>query len=171
MQGFLAPVAASVSLFGLYLLIKFFPDLSLQTFIDGYFFLLGSFALSSGATCLLQVLTPPPPQTPGCCVARWLQAAHVGAWLWLVHICGWPVPVLRPGRPREELIVYSTPNLPPAFLHAYRATGTEINIVQNARLLPCVSVSALYLTARLPDLPIPAGQHTRAVYCCHRCRL
>ena len=54
-QGVLAPVAASVSLFGLYLVLKFFPDLSLQTFIDGYFFLLGSFALSSGATCLLQV--------------------------------------------------------------------------------------------------------------------
>ena len=54
-QGVLAPVAASVSLFGLYLVLKFFPDVSLQTFIDGYFFLLGSFALSSGATCLLQV--------------------------------------------------------------------------------------------------------------------
>lgn len=60
-QGFLAPVAASVSLFGIYLLLKYFPDLSLQTFIDGYFFLLGSFALTSGATCLLQV--PPPHAT------------------------------------------------------------------------------------------------------------
>eukprot|EP00892_Ulva_mutabilis_P012076 jgi/Ulvmu1/9240/UM005_0340.1 len=55
-EGVLAPVAASVSLFGLYLLLKFFPDLSVQTFIDAYFFLLGSFALSSGATCLLQAV-------------------------------------------------------------------------------------------------------------------
>lgn len=61
MQGFLAPVAASVSLFGIYLLLKYFPDLSLQTFIDGYFFLLGSFALTSGATCLLQVSPPHAP--------------------------------------------------------------------------------------------------------------
>ena len=47
MQGFLAPVAASVSLFGIYLLLKYFPDLSLQTFIDGYFFLLGSSTVPS----------------------------------------------------------------------------------------------------------------------------
>jgi hypothetical protein len=36
-QGALAPVLASATLFGLYLLLRFFPDLSLQTFLDAYF--------------------------------------------------------------------------------------------------------------------------------------
>ena len=43
-QGLVAPVLASASLFAMYLLIKYFPDLSLQNFLDAYFFLLASFA-------------------------------------------------------------------------------------------------------------------------------
>ena len=55
MQGLLAPVAASFSLFGVYLVLKYFPDLSFQTFIDVYFFLLGSFSISNAASSLLRV--------------------------------------------------------------------------------------------------------------------
>ncbi|EIE25839.1 peptidase A22B, signal peptide peptidase [Coccomyxa subellipsoidea C-169] len=44
-EGALAPVAASVALFGGYLLIKFFPDLSLQRFLNIYFWLIGSIAI------------------------------------------------------------------------------------------------------------------------------
>ena len=43
-QGALAPVAASVAIFGIYLLLKNFPDLSLQVLFDAYFWLLGSIA-------------------------------------------------------------------------------------------------------------------------------
>lgn len=43
-EGLLAPVAASVAIFGAYLLFKYFPDLSLQGFFDAYFWLLGSIA-------------------------------------------------------------------------------------------------------------------------------
>jgi minor histocompatibility antigen H13 len=45
LQGLLAPVLASCSLFGLYLLVKYVPDFSLQTFLDAYFWLLGSVAI------------------------------------------------------------------------------------------------------------------------------
>ncbi|EFN51135.1 hypothetical protein CHLNCDRAFT_141337 [Chlorella variabilis] len=44
-EGLLAPVAASVSLFGLYLLLKFLPDLNIQSLLNAYFWLLGSVAL------------------------------------------------------------------------------------------------------------------------------
>ena len=54
-QGALAPLVASVSLLGLYLLIKYFPDLSFQAFLDVYFFLIGSFAMGAGASSLLKV--------------------------------------------------------------------------------------------------------------------
>jgi hypothetical protein len=69
LQGILAPIAASISLFGIYLLIKYVPDLSFQTFIDVYFFLLGSFAISSGAASLLKVT----PSATACSVAQLLQ--------------------------------------------------------------------------------------------------
>ncbi|KAI7839759.1 hypothetical protein COHA_006563 [Chlorella ohadii] len=44
-EGLLAPVAASVSLFGLYLLLKFFPNLSIQSLLNAYFWLLGSISM------------------------------------------------------------------------------------------------------------------------------
>jgi hypothetical protein len=47
-EGALAPVAASAALFGAYLLLKFFPDLNLQTIFDAYFWLLGSVAVVGG---------------------------------------------------------------------------------------------------------------------------
>ena len=56
MQGLLAPVGASIALFASYLFIKFFPDFSLQTFFDLYFWLLGSFALSGGAVTILKAV-------------------------------------------------------------------------------------------------------------------
>lgn len=61
MQGLLAPFAASLSLLGIYLVVKYLPDLSLQTFLDAYFFLLGSFAISGAAASLLKVLSPASP--------------------------------------------------------------------------------------------------------------
>jgi hypothetical protein len=39
-------VLASASLFGIYLVLKYFPDLSLQTLLDAYFFLLGTAAIT-----------------------------------------------------------------------------------------------------------------------------
>jgi len=45
-QGALAPVLASVALFGMYLFLKLFPDLNLQQLVNGYFWLLGTLALS-----------------------------------------------------------------------------------------------------------------------------
>lgn len=45
-EGALAPVLASASLFGVYLVLKYFPDLSLQTLLDAYFFLLGTAAIT-----------------------------------------------------------------------------------------------------------------------------
>ena len=43
-EGFLAPFAASAAIFGIYLLFKYFPDLSLQGFFDVYFWLIGTLA-------------------------------------------------------------------------------------------------------------------------------
>ena len=42
----LAPLAASAALFGGYLLVKYLPNLSLQTLFDCYFWLLGSIAVA-----------------------------------------------------------------------------------------------------------------------------
>lgn len=50
---------ASCSLFGLYLLLKYFPDLSLQTLLDGYFFLLGTAAITGAARPLLRKVLGP----------------------------------------------------------------------------------------------------------------
>jgi hypothetical protein len=50
----LAPVLASCSLFGIYLLLKYFPNLSLQTLLDGYFWLLGTAAITGAARPLLR---------------------------------------------------------------------------------------------------------------------
>lgn len=58
MQGLLAPFIASVSLLTLYILVTYFPNISLQQFMDFYFFLLGSFSISSGAASLLKVRCP-----------------------------------------------------------------------------------------------------------------
>lgn len=47
-EGALAPVFASVAIMGAYLMIKYFPNLSLQALFDAYFWLLGSIALIGG---------------------------------------------------------------------------------------------------------------------------
>jgi minor histocompatibility antigen H13 len=52
--GAFAPVAASISLFGIYLLLKYLPDLDIQTLLNAYFFLLGSFAVSSASVPLFR---------------------------------------------------------------------------------------------------------------------
>lgn len=46
--GLLAPVFASGAIFGMYILIKYFPGLSFQTVFDVYFWLLGTIALIGG---------------------------------------------------------------------------------------------------------------------------
>lgn len=53
-EGALAPVLASVSLFGCYLLVKYLPDFSLQTFLNAYFWLLGSTAALGASGPLLR---------------------------------------------------------------------------------------------------------------------
>ncbi|MEW5299878.1 MAG: hypothetical protein WDW36_002850 [Sanguina aurantia] len=56
-EGALAPVFASVSLFGLYIIIKYFPDFSLQTFLNAYFWLIGSIAITGSTAPVLRQLT------------------------------------------------------------------------------------------------------------------
>ena len=45
LQGALAPFAASAALFAGYLLVKFFPQLNVQAFLNAYFWLIGSIAI------------------------------------------------------------------------------------------------------------------------------
>lgn len=56
LQGALAPVAASVALFGGYLLVKYLPDISLQTVFDAYFWLLGTVAIAGALAPPLRTL-------------------------------------------------------------------------------------------------------------------
>lgn len=56
MQGALAPFFASGALFGGYLLIKFFPDLNIETFLNAYFWLVGSIAVAGAAASPLRSL-------------------------------------------------------------------------------------------------------------------
>eukprot|EP00775_Hariotina_reticulata_P010035 gene10035-10191_t len=58
-ESILAPVLASCSLFGLYLLIKYLPNFSLQTFLDAYFWLLGTVAISNAARPVISKLSSP----------------------------------------------------------------------------------------------------------------
>ncbi|KAG2490650.1 hypothetical protein HYH03_011040 [Edaphochlamys debaryana] len=58
-EGILAPVLASVSLFSIYLLIKFIPDFDIKTFLNAYFWLLGSFAISGAAVPVLRKIGGP----------------------------------------------------------------------------------------------------------------
>lgn len=50
-------MAASVSLFGFYLLIKYVPDFSPAAFLNAYFWALGSFAIGGAAVPLLRKVT------------------------------------------------------------------------------------------------------------------
>lgn len=75
-QGALAPVFASCVLFGGYLLIKWFPDLSLQTFINIYFGLLGSYAVSGAVLPLLGKL--PGADLFSIKIPKWLAPAEDG---------------------------------------------------------------------------------------------
>jgi len=62
-QGALAPVAASAALFGTYLVLKWLPELNLQTLFNAYFWLVGAVAVASGvATPLRRTARPPSPR-------------------------------------------------------------------------------------------------------------
>lgn len=56
LQGALAPFFASGALFGGYLLIKFFPTLSIESFLNAYFWLIGSIAVAGAAGAPLRSL-------------------------------------------------------------------------------------------------------------------
>eukprot|EP00798_Chlamydomonas_sp_ICE-L_P003614 gene3614-13699_t len=58
-SGLLAPILASVSLFGLYLIIKYLPDFSFQGFLDCYFWLLAAFSTVGVSMPLLRKLGGP----------------------------------------------------------------------------------------------------------------
>ncbi|KAG2425833.1 hypothetical protein HXX76_013458 [Chlamydomonas incerta] len=58
-EGILAPVLASASLFGFYLLIKYLPDFNPQMFLNAYFWMLGSFAIGGAAMPVLRQLGGP----------------------------------------------------------------------------------------------------------------
>lgn len=51
-----APALASISLFGVFLLLKYFPDLSLATLLDCYFFMLATFAILGAASGPLKTI-------------------------------------------------------------------------------------------------------------------
>ena len=53
-EGALAPVVASAALFGVYLLLRFLPDLNIRTLLSGYFFLLTTGATLSAAVPTLR---------------------------------------------------------------------------------------------------------------------
>lgn len=55
----LAPVFASISLFSVYLIIKFLPNLDLQLLLNAYFWLLGTFAIAGASIPLLRRATGP----------------------------------------------------------------------------------------------------------------
>ncbi|PSC69300.1 signal peptide peptidase [Micractinium conductrix] len=75
-EGLLAPVAASVSLFGLYLLLKYIPDLNIQSLLNAYFWLLGSIAMVGAFGPTLQTLGKSVQQPVWRFeVPAWLQAA------------------------------------------------------------------------------------------------
>ncbi|GLC34018.1 hypothetical protein PLESTM_000144600 [Pleodorina starrii] len=58
-EGILAPLLASVSLFGFYLLIKYLPDFNVQAFLNAYFWMLGSFAIGGAAVPVLRKVGGP----------------------------------------------------------------------------------------------------------------
>ncbi|GIL71574.1 hypothetical protein Vretifemale_2115, partial [Volvox reticuliferus] len=53
-EGILAPLLASVSLFGFYLLIKYLPDFNVKAFLNAYFWMLGTFAIGGAAVPVLR---------------------------------------------------------------------------------------------------------------------
>jgi minor histocompatibility antigen H13 len=71
-QGALAPVAASAALFGIYLVVKYFPDLSFQTAADCYFALIGAIAAGGALAAPARTL-----------------AAGLGAPAWRVPLPSW----------------------------------------------------------------------------------
>ena len=54
-QGLLAPLAASVSIFTIYLIIRYLPNFSIQTLFDVVFLVVGCNAVYNGAITLLKV--------------------------------------------------------------------------------------------------------------------
>ncbi|KAH9315458.1 hypothetical protein KI387_024085, partial [Taxus chinensis] len=57
-EGILAPFLFSLSLFGLYCLLRFFPNLDLQAFLSAYLALVGVFAVASNMVDLIGSLFP-----------------------------------------------------------------------------------------------------------------
>ncbi|XP_002990953.2 signal peptide peptidase 2 [Selaginella moellendorffii] len=57
-QGLAAPVLCSISLFGFYCLLRFFPELDLRTFISIYLSCAGAFAVANNLTNPLKLLFP-----------------------------------------------------------------------------------------------------------------
>ncbi|XP_057871821.1 signal peptide peptidase 2 isoform X2 [Cryptomeria japonica] len=57
-EGILAPLYLSVSLFGFYCILHFFPNLDLQTFLSIYFSFVGVFAVAGNMVDLIGVLFP-----------------------------------------------------------------------------------------------------------------
>ncbi|KAL6746720.1 signal peptide peptidase-like protein [Haematococcus lacustris] len=58
-EGLLAPLAASVSLFSCYLIVRFLPQLSISTLLNAYFWLLGCFAGTGALSPILRQVAGP----------------------------------------------------------------------------------------------------------------
>lgn len=77
-QGALAPVGASAALLGGYVVVKYFPQLSLQVFFNAYFWLLGSVAVAGAFQAPMKKLViPGTPALPGH-VSCWQGKQHTG---------------------------------------------------------------------------------------------
>jgi hypothetical protein len=57
-QGLAAPLFCSISLFGFYALLRFFPNLDIRTFISGYLGVAGAVAVASNLAPPLRALLP-----------------------------------------------------------------------------------------------------------------
>jgi len=57
-QGLAAPLLCSVSLFGFYALLRFFPNLDIRTFISAYLGLAGVIAVASNLAPPLRAILP-----------------------------------------------------------------------------------------------------------------
>jgi hypothetical protein len=73
-QGILAPVLTSGALFGVYALLKYFPDFDLKTILGLYFWILGTFAIAGNVTLPLQRWTALGEAKVNVALPQWLGA-------------------------------------------------------------------------------------------------
>lgn len=182
LQGALAPVFASISLFGLYLILKYFPDLSIQTVLNAYFFLLGNFALIGACGPLLrQVSGPLGEKSIKFDVPEgWLieeDGSSITKVRMFVRACVC-APLIRTSHPRTRSKLHtrvrSSCAAPPE-AHAARSRQSPDSSVHASHTVWLACMALDRLPAACADSPRawPAGRHRRSrlrTSCRSRCR-